>query len=136
MYEAEQYDSKNGSFSCELHAEISEQNGAIVLGTTALAADIAGRYLADPSSNNRKYLAFQFHAAISALIRDACIKIRDNTGLSVCALSGGVFQNRLLTHLCEGILQDAGFTVLRHSLIPPNDGGICLGQALKGIVSR
>ena len=51
-----------------------------------------------------------------------------------CALSGGVFQNRLLLKLCDQMLREDGFTVYRHSLIPPNDGGLALGQAVFGMV--
>ncbi|MBR3457511.1 MAG: hypothetical protein IKH16_05080, partial [Selenomonadaceae bacterium] len=46
------------------------------------------------------------------------------------ALSGGVFQNQLLTRLVRERLTADGFHVLMHSLLPPNDGGICLGQAV------
>ena len=45
-------------------------------------------------------------------------------------MSGGVFQNRLLTELCVKQLRADGFRVLLHSMVPPNDGGIALGQAL------
>ena len=45
------------------------------------------------------------------------------------ALSGGVFQNRLLLRMVEEGLEKEHFTVLRHHLIPANDGGIALGQA-------
>lgn len=48
------------------------------------------------------------------------------------ALSGGVFQNLLLLDIVKRGLEDAGFNVLIHSLVPPNDGGIALGQALYG----
>ena len=51
-------------------------------------------------------------------------------GISKAALSGGVFQNRLLLELTVKRLRAAGLTVLLHSLTPPNDGGIALGQAV------
>ena len=74
-------------------------------------------------------LAYLFHACLAAFIGAACLKVRVHTGLNTVALSGGVFQNHLLTELTTARLQERGFTVLRHSLLPPNDGGICLGQA-------
>jgi len=46
------------------------------------------------------------------------------------ALSGGVFQNRLLLRLTTAALQKEGFDVLTHRLVPPNDGGVSLGQAV------
>jgi hydrogenase maturation protein HypF len=50
--------------------------------------------------------------------------------LNVVALSGGVFQNRLLLRQTSNILTDYGFTVLTHSKVPCSDGGISLGQAV------
>jgi len=58
-----------------------------------------------------------------------CARLREETGLGVVALSGGVFQNLLLTHRVVGGLTDRGFRVLTHSRVPCNDGGISLGQA-------
>ena len=134
MHEAEQYASKCEDMLCCFHPGINDKDSALILQTTSFAAEIAFRYLKDRSPENRAYLAYQFHAALSELLLNACIKIRERTSISICALSGGVFQNRLLTMLCERNLKAAGFTVLRHSLIPPNDGGICVGQAMYGIV--
>ncbi|MXW88951.1 MAG: hypothetical protein F4Z54_05325, partial [Acidimicrobiaceae bacterium] len=57
---------------------------------------------------------------------------RESTGLSAVALSGGVFQNRRLVELLLPDLEKAGFEVLRHRQVPPNDGGIALGQAAIG----
>ena len=48
-------------------------------------------------------------------------------------MSGGVFQNRLLLRLTEEGLAQEGFDVLRHHMIPPNDGGIAIGQAAYGL---
>lgn len=132
MTEAERFVRLHGGCACILPHGITAENGHIYMQTTALAAEIAVRYLADRTPENRMFLAYQFHAALSAMTAAACGKLRDDTGISVCALSGGVFQNRLLTRLCRDALSAAGFRVLLHSLIPPNDGGIALGQALAG----
>jgi hydrogenase maturation protein HypF len=72
----------------------------------------------------------RLHATLAALVLDVCRRLRDETGLGVVALSGGVFQNRLLTDLCEDALEKAGFRVLTHALVPANDGGLSLGQAV------
>ena len=78
-------------------------------------------------------LAAEFHAMLAASIVAGCRAAREATGLSTAALSGGVFQNRLLLRLVtEGLAAD-GFTVLRHHLIPPNDGGLALGQAVHAL---
>lgn len=74
-------------------------------------------------------LAFKFHAGLAAQITAACQLARRQTGLDTVALSGGVFQNHLLMRLMLQSLRKAGFKVLKHSLVPPNDGGLCLGQA-------
>jgi hydrogenase maturation protein HypF len=51
-------------------------------------------------------------------------------GLITVALSGGVFQNRLLLRLTTATLEEAGLKVLTHHQVPANDGGISLGQAV------
>lgn len=71
----------------------------------------------------------RFHAALAEAIGAACARIRERTSLSVVALSGGCFQSRLLTLLTVKHLESAGFEVLLHARVPPNDGGIALGQA-------
>ncbi len=71
----------------------------------------------------------RFHLALAQAITEACRLARDRTGLEVVALSGGCFQSKLLTTLTAEGLTKAGFDVLLHSRVPPNDGGIALGQA-------
>lgn len=78
-------------------------------------------------------LAYEFHAELAAQIIAACEEARRQTGINKAALSGGVFQNRLLLELVDDGLTEKGFVVLKHSLIPPNDGGIALGQAAYGM---
>ena len=74
-------------------------------------------------------LAYDFHAALASYIANTCQSIRDKSQISTVALSGGVFQNTLLLTLTMKRLQSQGFKVLRHKMIPPNDGGIALGQS-------
>ena len=74
-------------------------------------------------------LAYIFHQKLADLIICGCRKIRKKTKCNCVALSGGVFQNRLLLRMVEEGLEKEHFTVLRHHLIPTNDGGIALGQA-------
>jgi hydrogenase maturation protein HypF len=56
--------------------------------------------------------------------------VRDKRGVDVVALTGGCYQNTLLLDLTVRRLRERGFTVLTHSLVPPNDGGVALGQAV------
>ena len=69
------------------------------------------------------------HSALAGAIAETCRRIRERTGLATVALAGGCFQNRLLTEQAVGRLGDLGFEVLLHTRVPPNDGGIALGQA-------
>ncbi len=72
----------------------------------------------------------RFHNTLAYLVAETCLLVRADTGLARIALSGGVFQNRYLTEKCVAILKRGGFEVLTHSLVPPNDGGLALGQAV------
>lgn len=100
--------------------------GRFLLPTQALFDELVKGRLAGVDAGA---LAYEFHAVLARLIVRGCLKAREKTGLTTVALSGGVFQNLLLLRLTKAQLETQGFTVLRHSLIPPNDGGICLGQA-------
>ena len=98
-----------------------------MLETDKLFAAIAEARL---SGEDVGALALRFHAELARQIAEAVIRAGEQTGLKKAALSGGVFQNRLLLELTVDRLRAAGFTVLLHSLTPTNDGGIALGQAV------
>ena len=102
------------------------ESGAIIHNTEDLLMWIVGEKLAGRSAEE---LAWEFHQALADGIVEMCALIRKDTGIETVALSGGVFQNRLLLRMCEEGLGKQGFEVLEHSMVPPNDGGICLGQA-------
>jgi hydrogenase maturation protein HypF len=75
-------------------------------------------------------IAYKFHNSIAQMIIDVCLKIKERTGIGKVALSGGVFQNRLLLELTLRKLTKRGFICYYQKKIPPNDGGISLGQAI------
>ena len=75
-------------------------------------------------------LAYTFHAHLARLLADACDRARTQTGLNTIALSGGVFQNPLLLSLTEQHLTARHFRILTHHQVPPNAGGLSLGQSL------
>lgn len=74
-------------------------------------------------------VAGRFHNTIAAAVTRVCVHLRAEQGLNTVALSGGVFQNLLLLQRTADFLGSRGFRVLTHSLVPPNDGGLALGQA-------
>jgi hydrogenase maturation protein HypF len=74
----------------------------------------------------------RFHAAVADLVLDLARRQRRVQGVDAVALSGGVFLNTVLTEACVRRLDAAGFTVLRHRLVPPSDAGLALGQIAVG----
>ncbi len=88
----------------------------------AVAADVLAGVAASA-------IAGRFHAALAHLVLDVALDQRAQTGIRRVALSGGVFQNVTLLRQTASALRQAGFDVLTHRLVPPNDGGLALGQA-------
>jgi hydrogenase maturation protein HypF len=74
-------------------------------------------------------IARRFHQTVAIAATDVCLRIAESTGLDRIILSGGVFQNRLLSEMLYTSLTKSGLNVFSHRLVPPNDGGIALGQA-------
>jgi hydrogenase maturation protein HypF len=74
-------------------------------------------------------IAGRFQWTMAELITAVCLRVKRQTGLNHVALSGGVFQNRLLLEQTLTLLRDSGFQAYTNRQVPPNDGGISLGQA-------
>ena len=75
-------------------------------------------------------ISLKFHSTIAQMTNEMCQMIASDTGITQVALSGGVFQNRLLLRKMIGLLEKSGFQVFTHRQVPTNDGGIALGQAV------
>lgn len=80
----------------------------------------------------KELIARKFHNTIVKVIIFTAELLKERTGTSYAALSGGVFQNSFLLENAFHGLKERGFIPLIHQLVPPNDGGISLGQAVYG----
>jgi hydrogenase maturation protein HypF len=77
----------------------------------------------------RPSISARFHNTLAEAIVETCRRIRGETKLTRVCLSGGTFQNMRLLGLAVAGLRGSGFEVFLHARVPPNDGGIALGQA-------
>ncbi|MEI6847008.1 MAG: carbamoyltransferase HypF [Chlorobiaceae bacterium] len=108
---------------------LQEHNGRWIILLTPIIRDVAAAVLHGMSINE---ISCRFHRTLVTCFIDIIKKASRATSLKTVALSGGVFQNPLLFETLVRDLSVAGFRVLTHSLVPSNDGGISLGQAVIG----
>jgi hydrogenase maturation protein HypF len=76
------------------------------------------------------WIAAAFHNTIVAIVMEVCRRLRTAAGIARVCLSGGIFQNLYLPERAVAGLRREGFEVFLHAKVPPNDGGISLGQAV------
>lgn len=107
----------------------ASMDGRYLLPTGKLIVTLAEKKLRGEETDD---IALYFHEALADMTVDLLIRLGEETGIHTAALSGGCFQNLLLLDLVKKQLEENGFTVLIQRLVPPNDGGIALGQALFG----
>ena len=106
-------------------AAVKDGPDSLVLDTLAVFRAVVDDRLAGAPA---AVIAARFHNSLVRLLADACGLIRERTGLNLVALSGGVMQNALLFTRLHRALAERSFEVLTHTLTPPNDGSISLGQ--------
>ena len=121
---------ENLSGNEELDKLVYKNEERFILNTRMLIQQIVEEKM---QGADRGRLAYFFHQVLAEQIAATCIEARNNSSRNKVALSGGVFQNRLLLRLTGERLEQEGFEVLRHHMIPPNDGGIAIGQAAYGM---
>ncbi|MBN1161449.1 MAG: carbamoyltransferase HypF [Dehalococcoidales bacterium] len=106
---------------------LEEQNGMSVIKLRELFISVIPDIL---KKTPEAVIAARFHNTAARMILETCQSISSKTGLKKVALSGGVFQNRLLLRKILPLLETAGFEVYTHRRVPCNDGGISLGQVV------
>ena len=118
---AERYIRGNGPV--EFEKTKNKRNGLI-------PTDEIIRYLIRNADKDKGELSWYFHVSLAEMTAEKIVTVSKETGVFTAALSGGTFQNTLFLSLLSKRLEEAGILVLKHSLIPANDGGIALGQAV------
>ncbi|WSQ14085.1 carbamoyltransferase HypF [Streptomyces sp. NBC_01231] len=115
------------AYAFALHASQEDGGGAVRADPAPVLAAIVDDLRAgvEPA-----LIAARFHRSVTGLVHRICARARERHGLETVALAGGVFANTLLSSACASTLREDGFTVLRHHLVPPNDGGLALGQLM------
>jgi hydrogenase maturation protein HypF len=97
----------------------------LILDVRPMIAEIVAERLRGQAT---AVIARRFHSTMVEAIARVCDRLRAETALDAVVLSGGVFLNALLTAEALARLEGEGFRVYRHRRVPPNDGGLCLGQ--------
>jgi hydrogenase maturation protein HypF len=105
--------------------DLARQQDVVVVDTRAVIAAVAND---SQRGTSAALIARRFHSTIVDIITCVCQRLRVLTGLDLIVLSGGVFLNAILTREVTARLLEFGFQVYRHRRVPPNDGGLCLGQ--------
>lgn len=112
-------------YPVEVTYEPAVQGMAVLDPSPLIAAVLADvRAGADPA-----VVAAGFHEGLGRGVSELAVELAGARGLDTIALSGGVFQNARLSAIVEDCLVQAGLKVLVHRSVPPNDGGISIGQA-------
>ncbi len=119
---------ENISQECEEHYPFQlEGEEPLIMDVLPLIRGIVDDLL---EGRRKEEIASKFHRSIVEMLASALCILRKRTGVRLVALSGGVFQNALLLKMLWERLEGEGFSVLIHGKVPPNDGGIALGQAV------
>ncbi|MBW2348679.1 MAG: carbamoyltransferase HypF [Deltaproteobacteria bacterium] len=114
---------ENGAYGWE----IAEEAGMMIIRVRETLRGIVGDLMRGVSKG---IISRRFHNTCVRLCAAACERIREQEGLSTVVLSGGSFQNVTLLLGLTRALEQRGFSVHSHRLVPANDGGLALGQAV------
>ncbi len=118
-FEALSDEGEQGAYLFEINQTTIGVGGLIsALTTDVLAGALVSR------------ISARFHNGLAQMVVEACTRIRGETGIREVVLSGGVWQNITLLGRTLSLLQNTGFQVYLHRVVPANDGGLSLGQAV------
>lgn len=99
----------------------------VVADSKALILEVAKDIL---SGTDAAVVAARFHNSMARLVTNGLGILAEKTGIRTVGLTGGCFQNKLFTERTVALINALGLNILLHAAVPPNDGGIALGQAM------
>jgi hydrogenase maturation protein HypF len=111
------------------HVNRYEGEAAIMLENAAWRAQASGSGRSAKEEAHADFLALRFHHAVADAVLAECRAARLERGTAAVCLSGGVFQNKIIMERTLKLLREDGFATYCNLAVPPNDGGIALGQA-------
>jgi hydrogenase maturation protein HypF len=111
----------------EYPVQIFQEGKTLIANCAALILNIAQDIVTGTAA---EVASARFHNSVARMVAQAVARLAEQTGMSVVGLTGGCFQNKMLTERTKALLDAQGFKTLLHETVPPNDGGIALGQAV------
>lgn len=112
-----------------LSFQVIQKDDTVIIDAEALLKEICTL----KEKRDTGAIALGFHYAVADAVLKVCEIIRGREGINTVALSGGVFQNKVLIERVLNILREKAFQVYYNTVVPPNDGGISLGQTFIGL---
>lgn len=122
---------RSGVPAAQLSFTIAEKNGIIEIDIKPLLEELCRLR----EGTDHRSLALGFHYAVASMMVTVCNRLQSSYRISQVAISGGVFQNPVLTQKAMEVLNRQGYRIYRNIAVPPGDGGISLGQAYLGLLA-
>jgi hydrogenase maturation protein HypF len=123
--EFEQVSSDKGDYSVYDY-EVKKENKIFSINVKSVIVGV----VEDLGKISAGEISRRFHLTVASLVKDVCLRIAEEEDIRNVVLSGGVFQNFTLLEMLHELLPSSGLNLYLHSKVPPNDGGISLGQVV------
>lgn len=129
LLDIKHYNTYEGECACGLESAAKKADKAYPIAVSFDPVEILDQIKKAKSRASAEELALGYHMMICDLIVDTAVKYKNKCGVNQIALSGGVFNNRIITSAAISALEEKGFSVYINERVPCGDGGLALGQA-------
>ncbi|MGN1203231.1 MAG: Sua5/YciO/YrdC/YwlC family protein, partial [Eubacterium sp.] len=129
LLDIKHHNTYEGECACALESAAKKAEKAYRLVPSLNPVDILDQIKKAEHKASKEEIALGFHMMICDLIADIAVKYKNSDNVNQIALSGGVFNNRIITSSSISLLEEKGFSVYINERVPCGDGGIALGQA-------